>query len=349
MELYGRMVLALNQGILCDEIQDTMGKEHKLSLFDYNGNLIKSKSLMSGEGPDEITVLTLENVWISSNGKIMCEDNNYLKTLDPETFEIRTLKKFSNTIEGYGSKYIMGRHTYTSFEEKGNRTVTTVESTGYFENLTYYIAAYENILNHFLIISKFKKPKPILWAKIREGKRESYSDYYHFLRMFRIFSVDWKRDVVYTIPDIEKPEIFFVNLKTKREGKLLIDLDAGSFKIDKEELALKHEYVLGETSPELKSYFKHILYVPPLAPALMGIKVMEDRLIIITGKRDWEKQENEALVYRLPQMAFEGSFSIPYPNLLRTKWYDDIYIIEKLIKKNDDYSYYWEIYRINIS
>lgn len=342
------MVLALPQGILLDEIQDTMGREHKLSLFDYDGRLIKSKTLFSGQGPDEITVLTLENVWLSSSGKIMCQDNNYLKTLDPETFEIRTLKKFSNAIGGYGSKYTMGRHTYTIFEEKGNRTVTTVESAGYFENLTYHIAAYENTLHHFFVISKFKKPKPLLWAKIREGKRESYSDYYHFLRMFRIFSVDWIRDVVYTIPDIEKPEISFVNLKTKREGKLLIDLDEESFKIDKKEFEFKHEYVIGETSPELKSYYRHILYLPSHAPALMGIKVMEDRLIIITGKRDWKMEKNEALVYRLPHMKFEGSFAIPYPNLLRTKWYDHIYILEKLIKKNDDYFYCWEIYRINI-
>jgi len=75
----------------------------------------------------------------------------------------------------------------------------------------------------------------------------------------------------------------------------------------------------------------------------MGIKVINDWLVLITGKRDWDKQENEALVYTLPSLEFEGSFSIPYPNMLRTKWYDDYYIIEKLKKKNEDFFYYWEI------
>jgi hypothetical protein len=69
----------------------------------------------------------------------------------------------------------------------------------------------------------------------------------------------------------------------------------------------------------------------------MGIKVIGDRLIIITGKRDWEKQENEALVYRLPSLEYEGSFAIPYPNLLTTRWYGDFYVTEKLIKRNDDF------------
>jgi hypothetical protein len=61
------------------------------------------------------------------------------------------------------------------------------------------------------------------------------------------------------------------------------------------------------------------------------------------------KQENEALVYSLPSLEFEGGFSIPYPNLLRTKWYDDYYIIQKLVKQNDDFFYYWEVYQVEIN
>lgn len=348
-ELYGRMVLALPQGILLDEIQDRMGKEHKLMLFDYNDNLIKEKILLSGEGPNEVTVITLENVWLSSSGKIMYEDNNYLKTIDPETFEIQTLEKMANVVDGYGSKYTLGRQSYTTFEEKGNKTVTTLESTGYFENLTYYIASYENVFENFSIICKAKKPIPLMWAKLMERKGESLTDYYHFLKMYRIFSVDWNREVVYYIPDIEKTEINFVDLKTKKQGRHFIDIDNKKFRIDEKELEFKHEYVLSQTSAQLKIFYEHILHIPPYAPALMGIKVIADRLIIITGKRDWDNQENEALVYSLPAFEFEGSFSIPYPNLLRTKWYDDYYIIEKLIKQNDDYTYYWEIYQIDIN
>lgn len=348
-ELYGRLVLALPQGVLCDEIQDRMGGEHKFQLFDYEGRLVKERTLMSGEGPDEVTVITLENTWLSSSGNIMVEDNNYLKTIDPESLEVRTLAKFATVVEGYGSKYILGRQSYTTFEERENRTVTTFESTGYFDDLTYYIAVYRNILEDLLIINKVKMPKPLMWAKLQEGKRESYTDYYQFLKMYRIFAVDWKRDVVCFLADIEKPEIGFVSIGTQGQGRYLIDVNPKKFSVDRKELEFKHEYVMDQTSPELKSYFKSILYTPPNAPALMGIKVIDDRLVIITGKRDWDKQENEALVYRLPTLEYEGSFSIPYPNLLRTKWYDDYYIIEKLVKRNDDFFYHWEIYKIRIT
>jgi hypothetical protein len=348
-ELYGRMVLALPQGILLDEIQDKIGNKHKLMLFDYKGNLIKEKILLSGEGPNEVKVLSLENVWISLSGKIMCQDNNYLKTLDPTTFEIETLKKISNAIDGYGSKYTFGRHGYTTFEEKENKTVTTFESTGYFENLTYYIASYDHVFENFSIICETKKPLPLMWEKLRERKGESITDYYHFLRMYRIFSVDWNRGVVFFIPDIEKPEINSVDLITKKLEQHNIDIDNKKFRINKKELELEHEYVLSQTSAQIKRLLKQILHIPPYAPALMGIKVIEDKLIIISGKRDWDEQENEALVYSLPAFKFEGSFSIPYPNMLRTKWYDKYYIIEKLIKQSEEYIYYWEIYHIEIN
>ena len=78
----------------------------------------------------------------------------------------------------------------------------------------------------------------------------------------------------------------------------------------------------------------------------MGIKVIKDWLLIITGNRNWEKEENEVLAYRLPSMRYEGSFFIPFPNLLRTKWYDNYYIIHKLIEKDDDYYLPYEIYTV---
>jgi len=348
-ELYGRLVLALPQGILLDEIQDKVGNEHKLMLFDYNGNLIKEKILVSGEGPNEVTVITLENVWLSPSGKIICQDNNYLKTIDPETFEIQTLEKISNVVKGYGHEYTFGRQTPTCFEERDGRTVTTLESTGFFENLTYYIASYENVLENFSIICKTKKPMPFSWEKLMERKGESYTDYYYLSKIKRIFSVDWNREDVYFIPDIEKPEINFVNLNTKQEGRHIIDIDNTKFSVDQRELEFYHEYVSSQTSSELKSYYKQILHIPPNAPALMELKVVKDRLIIITGNRDWDKQENEALVYSLPSLEFEGSFSIPYPNIFRTKWYDDYFIMQKLVKRNDDFFYYWEVYQIEMN
>jgi len=345
-ELYGRLVLALPQGVFCDEIQDVMGREHKFQFFDYGGRLIREKSLLAGQGPDEVTVVTMANTWLSSAGAIMVEDNDYLKTIDPETFEVRTLAKFANVIKGFGGKFIFGRHTLTSFEEQRNRTVTTFESTGFYENMTCYIASYKGLLEDFSIIQKFKLPRPLAWVKLAEGRRESYTDYYHLLRIHRIFAVDWTRDVVYFIPDIEKPEIGFVSFDAKRQGKYYLEIRPKEFGVDRKELEFYHEYVRGQTDPRLKSYYKDILYIPPSAPALMGLKIVGDRLIIMTGKRDWAKQENEALVYRLPSLEYEGSFPIPYPNLQTTRWDGDSYIIEKLVKRDDDFFYSWEIYRI---
>lgn len=345
-ELYGRLVMALPQGVFCDEIQDRMAREHKFQLFDYAGHLIKERSMVSGQGPDEVTVVTKDNTWLSSAGQIMVEDDNYLKTINPESFEVRTLAKFANMIRGFGGKFIFGRHTGTTFEEKGNRTVTTLESTGFYENLTYYIGAYRNLLEDFSLIQKVKMPKPLTRVKLEERKRESYTDYYGLLRIHRIFTVDWTRGVVYFIPDIEKPELGFVNIDTRAGGRYLIAMDPGTFSVDRGELEFYGEYANGQTDALIKAYYKNVLYVPPHAPALMGIKVVGDRLIIITGKRDWEKQENETLVYRLPSLEYEGSFSIPYPNLVTTRWYGDFYVTEKLIKRDDDFFYYWEIYRI---
>lgn len=348
-ELYGRLVMALPQGVFCDEIQDMMGREHKFQLFNYTGRLVKERSMVSGQGPDEVTVVTKNNTWLSSTGQIMVEDNNYLKTIDPESFKVRTLAKFANVIKGFGGKFTFGRDTVTTFEEKGNRTVTTLESTGFYENLTYYIGTYRNLLEDFSIIRKVKMPKPLAWVKLEERKRESYTDYYGLLRIHRIFTVDWARNVVYFIPDIEKPELGFVNIATRTGGHYLIDMDPSMFSVDRRELEFYGEYADGQTDPLIKAYYKNVLYMPPHAPALMGIKVVGDRLIIITGKRDWEKQENEALVYRLPSLEYEGSFSIPYPNLVTIRWYGDFYVTEKLIKRNGDFFYHWEIYKIRIT
>ena len=116
--------------------------------------------------------------------------------------------------------------------------------------------------------------------------------------------------------------------------------------MEREELDFWHEYVGSETEPSLKGRFTDILYLPPHAPALMGIKVMGDRLFIITGNRNWERKENEVLVYSLPSLKYEGSFFIPFPNLLLTQWYDRYYITRNLIKKDDDYYSSYEIYLV---
>lgn len=177
-------------------------------------------------------------------------------------------------------------------------------------------------------------------------KREFYVDIYGFLRVNRILSVDWKRGEVYHIPDFEKPEIERVDLGGKRKEKYLIDINPEKFKVERGEFELWYQCVMDETDSFTKSLMKHIPYIPPHSPALMGIKVIGDWLMIITGKRDWKKGENEVLVYGLPSLKYEGSFFIPFPNRFRTKWYDSYYIIEKLIKNDEGYYSSYEIYAV---
>jgi len=350
MTLWGGWCLACPQGIFCFEVLDRQWSEFKLKLYDYSGKLKKEKILAGGEGPNQIKATNFEYAWLSSSGKIYCDDlDNYLKAIDPETLEIETIAKFSNVINGYGSKYIFGRRSATSLEEKGNRTVTSLESAGYYEDLTYYIVTYEGVFENFSVITATKKGRPTNSHPLR--KREFYVDYYRNLILKRILSVDWQRGVVYYLPDIEKPEIESVDLEEKRKDRYLIDIDFKKFKFEKEELELWQRYVDGESASEpaiIKNFYKTILSIPAHAPPLMGIKVRGDLLLIITGNRNWKKGENEVLVYRLPSLKYEGSFFIPFPNQLKTNWGDEYnyYTIQKLIEKEDGYYFTYEIYRI---
>jgi hypothetical protein len=345
---WGGWCLACPQGIFCFEVLDKQWSEFKLKLYDYSGNLKKEKVLAGGEGPNQIKVTNFEYAWLSSSGKILCDDNeNYLKAIDPETLEVETIAKFSNVIDGYGSKYAFGRASATSLEEKDNRTVTSFESAGYYENLTYYIVTYEGIFKNLSVIATAKKERPWTWAELE--KKVSYEDYYGYLRLDRILSVDWKRGVVYYLPDFEKPEIESIDLEGKNKKKHLIDIDFEKFRVEKEEFEFMQK---GQASwgtplpPGFKDPFKHILYIPPHAPALMGIKVRGDWLLIITGNRNWKKGENEVLGYSLPSLRYEGSFFVPFPNDLSTKWYDDYYMLRKIIEKEDGFYLSHEVYKI---
>ena len=346
--LWGGWCLALPQGVICSELLDRSWRESQLKVYDYSGKLKKERKLIHGDGPDEIRVWNFPTVWISSSGKVFSQDNNYLKALDPESLEIETIVKFSNVIEGYGSKYTFGLHGFTSLEEKDNQTVTSFESTGFYEDMTYYIVTYEGIFENLSIIAATKKEKHWTRSMSYRKKREIYVDYYGSFRLDRILSVDWERGVVYYIPDIEKPEIERVDLETKRKEKYLIDINFKKFKVEREEFESFYEHFLSEEDPILKNYYKFILYIPPHAPALMGIKVIKDWLLIITGNRNWKKGENEVQVYRLPSLKYEGSFFIPFPSLSHfgTKWYDEYYIIRRYIEKDEDYYSSYEIYML---
>jgi len=351
IDLYGGWCLALPRGFICSELLDRSYKESQIKLYDYSGKLIKERKLIHGEGPDEIKAWNFNTVWLSSSGKILTEENNYLKSLDPETLEIETICKLSNVIEGYGSKYTLGWHSFTSLEENDGRVATSLESSAYYEDMTYFIVTSDAGFKNLSILARAKKPKPLVWVKLEErkknnGKWESITDYYHLSRMTRTLSADWKRQTVYFFSDIEKPVIESVDFQGKARKEYLVDVKVEDFKVERGEFDFWHEYVGSETEPSLKGRFTDTLYLPPHAPALMGIKVMGDRLFIITGNRNWERKENQILAYSLPSMKYEGSFFIPFPNLLQTQWYDNYYITRTMIKKDDDYYSSYEIYLV---
>jgi len=353
IDMYGGWCLALPQGFVCSELLDRSYKESQLKVYDGSGKLIKERKLVHGDGPDEIKVWNFNNVWLSTSGKILTEDNNYLKSLDPETLEIETISKLSNVIEGYGSRYTFGRLSYASLEEHEGRTVTSFESTGFYEDMTYYVVTYDGAFKNLRVLAREKNARPLDWQKLDErkrknGKLETLTDYFQMLRRTRILAADWKRQMVYFFSDIEKTVIESVDFQGRDRKEYLIDLKIEDFRVEREEFDFRHEYVGNETEPSLKGRFTDTLYIPPHAPALMGIKVIGDRLFIITGNRNWGKKENEVLVYSLPLMKYEGSFFIPFPNLLQIQWYDNYYITRTLIKKEDDYYLSNEVYLLSI-
>jgi len=348
-DLYGGWCLALPKGFICYELLDRSYRESQLKLFDPSGKLVRERRLVHGDGPDEIKVWNFNTVWPSSSGKILTEDNNYLKSLDPETLEIETILKLSNVIEGYGSKYTLGWHSFTSLEENAGRIVTSFESPAFYEDMTYYLVTCDAGFRNLMLLAKAEKPKPMVWAKLEERKRkkgkiESLTDYYHISRMTRTLSADWKRQTVYFFSDIEQPVIESASFDGKIRKKYLIDINCDNFPVEREEFDFNHEYAASDTDPRLKGRFTETLLIPPHAPALMGLKVLGDRLFVITGNRNWEREENEVLVYGLPAGKYEGSLFIPFPNLQQTQWYGRYYITRTLIKKGDDYYSSYEVY-----
>jgi hypothetical protein len=352
IDLYGRWCLACPHGIVCSENLDRNNREYKFSLYNYSGALIRDRRILAGQGPTDIQGGNLNTVWLSSSRKIFCLDvGGYLKTIDPETLEVETIAKLSNVIDGYGSRYTMGRISGSHLEEKNGRIVTTFESSGFPEDFTYFLVSCINTFQNYSVIATERKEKPPSSKKLEESRRkggplENFVDYYGRLRLERTFSVDWKRDMVYLIPDIERPEVERIDLKNKKKVKYQIDVNIENFLVEREEFDLYNEYVAGETPEILKKNIKSTLYVPTHAPALMGTMVIGDRLLVITGNRNWKKGENETLVFQLPSLEYEGSFFIPFSNYQNTKSYDPYYINVNRIKKDEDYSWRYEIYRL---
>ncbi len=328
-----KFCLPFPESILCLELLDKGYREYRFNHYDSSGNLVKEKRVLSGDGPDEIKVVNMDSVWLSSSGQIHCVDNDYIKAINPETFQVTTLTKLFNVVKGYGSKFDVGRQSSTFFEEKDGQIITTFESTGFYRNLTYYVVKLGSDFQDLSVLSELKKEKPWTWHKHEERKRRAgkiiiYTDYYQGIRLQRTFAVDWKRRVVYILPDIDKPEIEWVDFDGGNKGRIQIDIHPERFKIDKDEMDRWLQYNLDNSEPLIRDRMEINSFIPEHAPALMRIAVIDDRLLVITGNRNWRAQENEALVFRLPDLHYEGSFYLAFPSFFKTtKFVGDHYIL----------------------
>jgi hypothetical protein len=244
-------------------------------------------------------------------------------------------------IKGYGSKFTVGRQTGTIIEEQGDQIITTFESTGFYGNLTYYLVKLEKDFRDLSVLAEFRKERPWTWLKLEErkergGKFVTYTDYHERTRLKRSFAVDWQNRVVYVLPDIDKPEIEWVDFGGKKRGRILIDIHPERFEIDMDEMDSWRQYVLDNSGPDIRRRMEIESYIPDHAPAIMEIAVVKDRLLIITGNRDWRKQENETLVFRLPDLQYEGSFSLAFPSFFQVTKYVGEYYISANLQADDE-------------
>jgi hypothetical protein len=123
-------------------------------------------------------------------------------------------------------------------------------------------------------------------------------------------------------------------------------LDFESFAVERAEFDSFYAYAASETPEMIKRNYASTLYLPSHAPALMKTIVVGDRLLVITGNRNWKTGENETLVYRLPDLEYEGSFFLPFSNGQNIKWSDPYYISVDRLERDEDYLWRYAIYKI---
>jgi hypothetical protein len=328
--------------VVCKVPVDFRETEYIFYLYDCNGKVIKERRIRGGDAPTETSASLASCIISISDTQIVYIDaHDYVKSLDVETLEIKTLGKMSNLLKGYRAKYKFCTNSFV--ERSGNHVVTAFESSSFEEDHKYYFVKFDNLFENFKIISINKK----LFPESFEGERIFVMDYYMFLRRRPMFSCDWKRGNIYYIPAIERPVIEVTDFNGKNRKIYEIDINYQSFEIGKRELNLYYDFLESIPSP-LNGYFRNKRLIPPHAPPLQGIKVVDDWLVIITGKRNWEKGENMAIVYKLPSLKYEGSFYIPFPNYNFGPyvWTDYNYIKTDITTKNSDYYYTTSIYRV---
>jgi len=349
---YLRWCLPIKEGFLGQQVLEKDEKEYKLFICDASGKEIRHGVVKNGQGPEEIIGIVPETLMLSGDGRSVSfyDGGYYLKSLDLASLRIRTIKKISNSIKTYGGRYYIGRQGTTSLETNNDLTVTSFESTAFFSDHVYYLVAYRGLLDEFRVIASLKKEIPPWLKEDYYVKKQSFMvDYYQRLRWARLFSVDWKRDMIYVIPDIETPEIESVGFNG-RKTRLRLDINPKKYQIGLSEFESYFSWYDNNLSQMLKNTLHYEFRLPLHAPALQGIKVIGDWLLIITGNRDWDRQENEVLVFLLPSLQYQGSFRIPFPNApdLTLKWEAGYFSTHILVEHEDDYNSRHQIFRYRI-
>jgi hypothetical protein len=343
---YCRWCVPIPEGFICNQVSEKDEKSYNFIIFNEKGEEIRRKTVLNGNGPNDIEGIVSETVSLSPDNKSLTfiDGGYYYKEIDLTSLNVRTKCKITNNLSHYGSKYYIGRQGTTNYEVHGHLIITSFESTGFYDDDIYYLVESDLEFKNARQIASLKKDYP-QWIKDQLTSREFIIDYYGRLRKSRIFTVDWKRNAVYCIPDIEEPLIEKVTFEGKI-NKLSIDIHSDAFKVGRDQFDSFCNWVLDSQPQILKNTLKMTCLTPQHAPSLQGIRVIDDKLLIITGKRDWNKGENEVLVYSLPEMKYEGCFNIPFPNapFAQISWRDNYFSTYDIEPLDDDYISHHKIY-----
>ncbi len=332
-------------------VPEGRGRAFNFFVYNYSGRIIEQWTVRGGDGPDELREIGPDDIISFNEDEIIGveELRGYVKSINLKIHEIKTIGKISNILRGYGSKYVFPRFNLSSIERNGDSIVLGLVFNDYMDNGTYYFVSFDKIFENFRVILKVKKDAiKILDRRINEEVKKKIisCDYYYPLRSAIIFSVDGKRKVIYYIPAIEEPFIEAVSFDGKLRRRFEIDFDFKKFKVSREKIEEWCEQTKSYPEPIFK-VFKQITMIPPHAPPLHDIKVIDDRLIVITGKRDWEKGENETLVYHLPEMKYEGSFYLPVLHF-KLYWFGNYYMASGFIEKDGELLSIRKVYRLEM-
>jgi len=319
---YCRWWIPIPEGYLAQQVAEKNESEYNLIAFDNMGNEIRRGSVIHGQGPTDILGVHPETVSISADGKkvLFVDGVDFYKEVDLTTLKVNTKFRLSDKIPLYNSKYVLD---WAMLDSNNGQTVISLASTGYRVDRTYYLAIYSGEFSDFRIIGSLNKGIPE-WV-VRQSRSNWAVDFYNRLRWQQSFTVDWVRKTIYAIPDIERPEIERIFFNGQKDR---ISLDfSGPLKICNEDFNRFFQWNDENLDQNMKRLFKFIYRRPVHAPPLMGLKVINDWLLVITGNRDGYLKCNETLVYRLPSLKLEGSMWLPFPAMidLSLRWGDGYY------------------------